>query len=105
MKGDNTVGTSVTPKTMTFDNVVIDLDSQLGGLKLPLFTCTTAASAAAKAATSTIDEWYLVSGTMILVKFTNTNTATNPTLSINGSTAKYIKRYGTTAVGTNTTNS
>ena len=64
-------------------------------------TCDTAAGTAAKTAT-------IVSGTLTslnagdqaIVKFVNTNTASNPTLNIAGTGAKAIKRYGTTAVGT-----
>ena len=34
------------------------------------------------------------------VRFSNSNSAINPTLSINGGTAKSIKMYGSTAIGT-----
>ena len=64
-------------------------------------TCDTAAATVAKVAS-------IVSGTLAtlkagdqaIVKFTNTNTASNPTLNIANTGAKPIKRYGTTAVGT-----
>ena len=42
----------------------------------------------------------LVTGLTVRVKFTYGNTVASPTLSINGSTAKRIKRYGTTDVST-----
>lgn len=67
-------------------------------------TCATAASTAAKAAyidgASTPSGFSLVTGTTVHVKFTYANTASSPTLSINGSTAKSIKLYGTTSPGT-----
>lgn len=69
-------------------------------------TCTTAASTAAKVAyisgTSATSGVTLTTGLTIHVKFTDTNTAANPTLSVNGTTAKAIKCYGTTAAGTTT---
>ena len=67
-------------------------------------TCATAASTAAKAAyidgTSATSGFSLVTGTTVHVKFTYGNTVSSPTLSINGSTAKSIKRYGTASAGT-----
>ena len=63
--------------------------------------CSTGASTAAK--TVSIDDVdALTTGLVIYVKFDNSNTASNPTLQVNNLTAKSIKRYGTTAVGTNT---
>lgn len=67
-------------------------------------TCATAASTAAKAAyidgASATSGFTLVTGTTVHVKFTYGNTVSSPTLSINGSTAKSIKRYGTASAGT-----
>lgn len=68
-------------------------------------TCTTAGGTAAKIATiSSINgatpQFELFTGLTVRVKFTNSNTAANPTLDVNGTGAKAIKRYGTTAVGT-----
>ena len=61
--------------------------------------CTTAASTAAK--TITMDDFdTLVTGTTIHVKFTNTNTAADPTLAVGSTSALPIIRYGTTAPGT-----
>ena len=81
-----------------------DLSNRAGFIKSPnvvYCTCDTAAGTAAKTAT-------IVSGTLTslntgdqaIVKFANTNTASNPTLDIAGTGAKAIKRYGTTAPGT-----
>lgn len=67
-------------------------------------TCATAAATAAKVAyvegVEATSGFTLLTGTTIHVKFTNTNTAANPTLNVNGTGAKAIMRYGTTAVST-----
>lgn len=65
-------------------------------------TCATARATARKVV-SDIPQFtssYLVTGTTVFIKFTNANGVANPTLSINGTTAKSIKRYGTTAPST-----
>ena len=51
-------------------------------------TCSTAAGTAAKVAT--LENFTLSVGAAVKVKFTNTNTATNPTLNVNETGAKYI---------------
>ena len=64
-------------------------------------SCSTAAGTAAK--TVTLDDsmtFTLEKGASVFVKFTNANAATSPTLAVNGTTAKSIMRYGTTAPGT-----
>lgn len=54
-------------------------------------TCSTAAATAAKVVTlSNATGWELLPGTIVGVKFTNTNTAENPTLNVNGTGAKTI---------------
>ena len=54
-------------------------------------TCDTAAATAAKVVTlSNTDGWVLVAGTIIGVKFTNSNTASSVTLAVNGEAAKSI---------------
>lgn len=67
-------------------------------------TCATEAATAAKVAyiegAEATSGFTLLTGTTIHVKFTNTNTAANPTLNVNGTGAKAIMRYGTTAVST-----
>ena len=62
-------------------------------------TCATAAGTAAKAAT--ITGFKLVTGARIAIKFSAANTVANPTLNVNGTGAKAIKKYGTTAVDVN----
>jgi hypothetical protein len=67
-------------------------------------TCATAKGTAAKVAYLQGVEsntFTLMTGITVHVKFTYENTASNPTLNVNGTGEKPIKRYGTTAVGTN----
>lgn len=67
-------------------------------------TCDTAAATAAKVVTmANFDS--LVTGVTIHVKFTNSNTVANPTLNVNSTGAKSIKRYGTTAPSTSVASS
>lgn len=71
-------------------------------LKIPYGTCSTAAATAAKTVTIKSDNgsdgndapFVLEVGAIIAIKFTVTNTAANPTLSVNGSTAKAIYYRG-----------
>ena len=61
-------------------------------------SCSTAAATAAK--TVTLDDsmtFTLAKGASVFVKFTNSNTVASPTLAVNGTTAKAIMRYGSTA--------
>ena len=73
-----------------------------GSAKIHHFgTCSTAAGTSAK--TVTLDDsmsFTLEKGASVFVKFTNSNTASNPTLAVNGTTAKSIYRYGSTAPST-----
>jgi len=61
-------------------------------------TSSTAASTTAK--TASISGFSISQGALVAIKFSYSNTASNPTLNVNSTGAKYIKRYGTTAVGT-----
>lgn len=76
----------------------------LGGNNLPVAstlygTCATAAGTAAKVVTcANFDK--LITGVTIYVKFTYSNSVANPTLNVNSTGAKAIKRYGTTAPST-----
>lgn len=63
--------------------------------------CKTAAGTAAK--TVEIEGFELVTGAMVIVKFDNSNSASNPTLNVSGTGAKPMYRYGTTALSTGTT--
>lgn len=67
-------------------------------------TCSTGASTVAKVVTDINADFVLETGAIIYVSFTYSNTATNPTLTLkNGTTtivsAKSLKQYGTTSVG------
>lgn len=61
-------------------------------ITVPYGTCSTAAATVAKVVT--IDNFSLETGAEISVKFTVTNTATNPTLNVNGTGAKAIYYNG-----------
>lgn len=63
--------------------------------------CSTAAGTAAKTVTlSDSMSFTLAAGASVFVKFTNANSVASPTLAVNGTTAKAIMRYGTTAPST-----
>lgn len=64
--------------------------------------CGTEAGTAAKVVTVGSD-FTLATGAQVVVKFTNANSANNPTLNVNGKGAKPICQYGSTAVGTGAT--
>ena len=65
-------------------------------------TCTTAANTAAKVATIQDSQAFtLLTGVTVHIKMSNNNTVANPTLNVNGTGAKAIMRYGTTAPSTN----
>ena len=73
------------------------LAEQLGGARGggPYYaTCAAAGSTTAKVAAC--EGFTLKTGAAALVKFTNANTAASPTLNVNGTGAKSIKKYGTT---------
>lgn len=65
---------------------------------LPYGVCSTAAATAAKAVT--VDNFSLETGAVVIVKFSEANSASSPTLNVNGTGAKSIYRYGTTAAST-----
>lgn len=79
----------------------IELGSTKGVIGLPYGVCGTAADTAAK--TVTVNNFVLETGAMIIVKFTYANSVASPTLNVNGTGAKAIKRYGTTAASSGTT--
>lgn len=64
-------------------------------------TCATASATNAKVVTLDVDDdnFVLVAGTTINVRFANSNTAASPTLNVNSTGAIAAKEYGTTAVG------
>ena len=72
----------------------------LSQIKGQFATCGTDASTAAKVATivPTNSNWTLYEGATVTVKFTSENTATAPTLNVNGTGAKPIKDYAGNAL-------
>ena len=63
-------------------------------------TCSTAAATAAKVITiSGNTNWTLTAGSLIMIKFTETNTAENPTFNVNGTGAKSVW-YSTSVITT-----
>lgn len=72
-----------------------------GGGSAVTFYGTSSVAAATAAKTATVDNSFaLATGVMVTVKFQYSNSASSPTLNVNGSGAISIKRYGTTAPGT-----
>lgn len=61
-------------------------------------TCATSAATAAKVVSAS--GFTLSTGASVLVKFTNQNTSSAPTLNVNSTGAKAIKKYGSTAPDT-----
>jgi hypothetical protein len=79
-------------------NVKVDSTTHLVGSTL-YGTCSTGAGTQAKVVTcANFDK--LLTGVTIHVKFDNSNTIADPTLNVNSTGAKAIKRYGTTAPST-----
>ena len=73
----------------------LELGSTVGVFAPPYATCSTAASTKAKAATvQNSGNFALETGAKVIVKFTNTNTHTSPTLQVNNLTAKSIYYAG-----------
>lgn len=66
----------------------------------PYGVCSSSATYTTK--TVTVDNFSLVEGVRVIVKFTNANSASSPKLNVNKTGAIPIIRYGTTAVGSNT---
>lgn len=75
------------------------------GKMVPYGYCQTAAGTKAKTVTVSPAVSELTTGLTIVVRFQYSNTIANPTLAVNGLTAKSIKRYGTTAPSTTTATS
>lgn len=85
---------------MAFIGKITDSDGVTGLIGSALYgTCATEAATVAKVGTlSAFDT--LMTGITIHIKFTYSNTATDPTLNVNGTGAKRIYKAGTTSVGT-----
>lgn len=86
-------GTALTPDSSKAVDILIDSGLAYG-------TCDTVAETAAKVVTIVDNpNWVLKVGSRIIVKFTNTNTASNPTLNVNNTGAKPVW-YNTAAITT-----
>lgn len=84
----------------TWEVVLTDFSGSYDDLSdIPYATCATAAGTTAKVATCS-GNFTLKTGSVIYVKFSNSNSASSPTLNVNGTGAKSIKQYGTTALPT-----
>ena len=85
------LGWDATNKKITITNSKPDVNHNTDHRRAFYGTCDTAAAIAAKVVTlSNTTGWELVAGTIIGVKFTNSNSAQNVTLAVNGDTAKSI---------------
>lgn len=82
-----------------FDTIDEEIMVAQDGSKQYYGTCTTTAATAAKVVTVEGD-FELKEGVAVDVRFTYTNSASSPTLNVNGTGAKAIKKYGSTAPGT-----
>lgn len=65
--------------------------------------CDTAGDVAAKVATVQAGSFSLFTGARVVVKFTNANEVSGPTMNVDGTGAYPMYRYGTTAMSTGTT--
>ena len=84
---------------MGYINKVTGTDNTTAVIASGLYgTCSTGASTVKKEVTCS-DFDALQTGVTIKVKFTNSNTAANPTMDVNGTGAKSIYKYGTTVPG------
>lgn len=89
---------TVTPSSGNAYTVEITPAVRVDGITGPAITrfvsCTTAQATAAKVVSITSGTFSLESGARLLVNFANTNTASTPTLNVNGTGAKYIYYNG-----------
>ena len=80
-------GSAVTPIT---SHQTISQDGVSGATANRFGSCSTAAGTAAKTVSITSGTFSLTTGSQVTVRFTNANTATNPTLNVNSTGAKNI---------------
>ena len=81
-----------------------DLNDIPYGKMIPYCLCSTSGGTVQKTATNS-KITSLTTGTLIAVKFENSNAVASPTLKLNDFSAKSIKRYGTTAPSTSSATS
>jgi len=86
-----------TNKSNYTEKTIVEIlsDIALGGASgLKYGTCTTAASTTAKTAATANGDFELALGKSVCIRMTYANTASSPTLNVDGTGAKYIKGYG-----------
>lgn len=108
MVGDTAVSTQITNAVGAIPNATTSTSghmsstdkTKLDATNIAYGACSTAAATAAKVVTvSGNTNWKLAAGSTISVFFTETNTASNPTLNVNGTGAKNIY-YGASQITT-----
>ena len=84
--------TTYSNATTTADGLMsLEDKTKLNATNIAYGTCATAAATAAKVITiSGNTNWTLAAGSLISIKFTYTNTASNPTFNVNGTGAKSV---------------
>lgn len=80
------------PVTTSADGLMTSSDKiKLNYTNIAWGTCSTAAGTAAKTITlSGNNKWALTAGSIVVILFSNTNTANNPTFNVNGTGAKSV---------------
>lgn len=102
-----TKATDWTPAPEDTDASIAAVQDNLNATRAWYAECPTAAGTAAKVATITpaTTDFALSEGVTVAVKFTYANAVASPTLNVNGTGVKDIKRYGTTAPSTSAASS
>lgn len=88
------LGTEISAREQADGALQTELDDKAN---LSYCTCGTTAGTSAKTATVAAGNFALITGAAVDVKFAIANTASTPTLNVNNTGAKYIKKYGATA--------
>lgn len=90
----------VSGKSLSTNDFTDTEQSKLDATNVAYGTCTTAAATAAKVVTiSGNTNWKLAAGSIIVIKFSYTNTAESPTFNVNSTGAKPVL-YGTAVITT-----
>ena len=90
----------VSGKSLSTNDFTDTEQSKLDATNVAYGTCTTAAATAAKVITiSGNTNWKLAAGSIIVIKFSYTNSADNPTFNVNSTGAKSVL-YGTAVITT-----
>lgn len=99
--------TDWSPAPEDVDASITAVQDNLNATRTWYATSSSAAGTADKVATITpaTTDFALAVGTVVAVKFDYANSVASPTLSVNGTEAKSIKRYGTTAPSTSAASS